>query len=109
MKKVLIPTELDGVAAEILKNDGAYEVVQDYVSAGLRGNPPPHRVAQRQVESWVTQGAESRVVSVLPPGGDRGAGGSQRPVGAPIIPSRASQPRPPSPLLPPPRSFRDGE
>ena len=29
MKKVLIPTELDGVAAEILKNDGAYEVVQD--------------------------------------------------------------------------------
>ena len=29
MKKVLIPTKLDGVAAEILKEHGGYEVIQD--------------------------------------------------------------------------------
>jgi len=29
MRKVLIPTKLDGIAAEMLQNDGAYEVVQD--------------------------------------------------------------------------------
>jgi D-3-phosphoglycerate dehydrogenase len=32
MKKVLIPTKLDTVAREMLKNHGAYEVVQDYAT-----------------------------------------------------------------------------
>lgn len=33
MKKVLIPTKLDGVAADILRKHGGYEVVQDETSA----------------------------------------------------------------------------
>ena len=75
----------------------AHEVIQDYIIAGLRGNPPPHRVAQRQVETWILQDAARRR--------------SQRPVGAPIIPPRAPLPLPtlPSSLFPLPRRLRDGE
>ena len=47
----------------------AHEVIQDYIIAGLRGKPPPHRVAQRQVETWLLLDAARRV--------------PQRPVGAP--------------------------